>query len=342
MLSVDPVNDFTAVTLPRILAKNPLRGRDFLAIDDFTGEELQLILAAAMRLKGRRKNTPTRQDEYRHALDGGHIAMLFQKPSLRTRTTFQIAIEELGGSAVYLSPQEVGLGERESVPDVARNLERWVNAIVARVNRHEDLQTLAYYASAPVINALSDVEHPAQALADLLTIYEKKGSLNGQRIAYVGDGNNVALSLMLAAGKLGVPMSVAMPLGYRPKPETEKKVDELFRSGQTPLLVTDDPKRAVAGATVVYTDTWISMGQEEESEKRREAFAHYQVNRELMGLAAPDAIFMHCLPAHRGEEVTDEVMDSPQSAIFDQSENRLHVHKAILLLTLHVAGPIAP
>ncbi|MBW3625105.1 MAG: ornithine carbamoyltransferase, partial [Armatimonadetes bacterium] len=263
------------------------------------------------------------------------------KPSLRTRVTFQIAIEELGGSAIYLGPQEVGLGERESVPDIARNLERWVDGIVARVNRHEDLRTLADHASIPVINALSEREHPGQILADFLTIYERRRSLQNVKIAYVGDGNNVAVSLMLMAAKLGVPMSVAIPLGYRPDPATEKRIDDLFRVAGVPFVVTNDPKIAVAGADIVYTDTWTSMGQEEEAAQRREAFQGYQVNDDLMSHAAPDALFMHCLPAHRGEEVSDEVMASPRSAIFDQAENRLHVHKAILLLALQSVGPVS-
>ena len=341
MATVDPVNDTTAVTLPHILAKNPLRGRDFLSIDDFTGEELLLIVSAAQRLKGRRRTTLARDDEYRHALDGKHVALLFQKPSLRTRATFQIAIEELGGSAVFLGPQEVGLGARESVPDVARNLERWVEGIVARVVAHADLQTLAEYASIPVINALSDREHPCQVLADLLTLYDRKGTIQGLNLAYVGDGNNVATSLMLAAAKLGIPMAVAMPTAYRPSDEFEKRIDDLFHTTGTPFVVTNDPKRAVEGADVVYTDTWVSMGQEEEAEKRRGDFAGFQVNDDLMKLAKPDALFMHCLPAHRGEEVTDAVMDSPRSAIFDQAENRLHAHKAVLLLALQSVGPVS-
>ena len=341
MLTVDPVNDTTAVTLPRILAKNPLRGSDFLSVDDLDGEQLRLVLAAAERLKGRRRTTLVRDDEYRQALSGKHVALLFQKPSLRTRVTFQIAIEELGGSAIYLGPEEVGLNTRESIPDVARNLERWVDAIVARVFSHQDLQTLADTAYIPVINALSDREHPCQALADFLTLYERKKSLQHLKIAYVGDGNNVATSLMLLAAKLGVSMSVAIPNDYRPNVETETRIDELFKATGTPLLVTNDPKRAVEGADMVYTDTWTSMGQEEEADQRAEVFRTFQVNADLMKLAATDAVFMHCLPAHRGDEVTDEVIDSPQSVVFDQAENRLHVHKALLLLALQSAGPVS-
>ncbi len=340
MLKVDPVNDTTAVTLPRILTRNPLRGKSFLSIDAFSGEELQLILAAAKRLKGRRKTLQTGGDEYRAALNGKHIALLFQKPSLRTRVTFQVAIEELGGTAIYLGPQEVDMGVRESVPDVARNLERWVDAIVARVFRHDDLLTLAQYGSIPVINALSDGEHPCQALADFLTLYDKHGSVQGLKLAYVGDGNNVAVSLMLMAAKLGVGMSVAMPEGYRPKPEVQKRLDDLFRIAGVPFTVSDDPQRAVEGADAVYTDTWVSMGEEDEAAKKRPAFTGYQVTPELMARANPGALFMHCLPAHRGEEVTDSVMDSPHSVVFDQAENRLHVQKAVLLLALQSLGPI--
>jgi ornithine carbamoyltransferase len=341
MVTVDPINDTTALTLPRILARNPLRGEDFLSIDDFTGEQLMMILAAADRLKSRRRTTQAREDEFRTALAGKHVALLFEKPSLRTKVTFQVAIEELGGSAVYLSPQEVGLGVRESVPDVARNLERWVDAIVARVNRHEDLLTLAAHASIPVVNALSDVEHPVQALADFMTIHERKKTFQDVKIAYVGDGNNVAVSLMLLAAKLGVSMAVAMPKDYRPTRETEQRIDDLFRTAGVAFQVMSDPLKAVKGADAVYTDTWVSMGQEAEAGKRREAFAGYQVNDDLMSAAGPNALFMHCLPAHRGEEVTDEVMDSPRSVIFDQAENRLHVHKAILLLALQSLGPVS-
>ena len=273
-------------------------------------------------------------DRYKTALSGRHLAMIFEKPSLRTRVTFEVGITSLGGSAVYLDHAETHLGDRESIPDVGRCLSRWVHGIVARVFSQQGLETLAAHATVPVINALSDVYHPCQTLCDFFTLEEKFGSARGLKFAYVGDGNNVCHSLLVAGARVGVHVRVATPAGYEPDAEivaaarrdaaaTEGSI-ELFRS----------PEEAVSGAQAVYTDVWASMGQESETDARAKIFAPYQVNAKLMSQAAPDALFLHCLPAHRGSEVTDEVMESPRSIVFDEAENRLHVQKAILLTLL--------
>jgi ornithine carbamoyltransferase len=263
-------------------------------------------------------------------LSGKTLAIMFEKPSLRTRVSFELAMRQLGGQTIYLSPAEVGLGQRESVSDVARVLSRYIDAIAARTFSHQTLQNLANYSGVPVINALSDWEHPCQALADLLTIYEKKGELKGLTLAFVGDGNNVARSLMLAASLTGMNFRIATPPGYA----IEDNVFNLAQSNAIgsggEILRTGEPRLAVTGADVVYTDVWASMGQEAEAEARRRAFTGYQVNSELLSLAKEDAIFMHDLPAHRGEEATDEVIDGSRSVVFDQAENRLHMQKALL------------
>jgi ornithine carbamoyltransferase len=256
--------------------------------------------------------------------------MLFEKPSLRTRVTFEVGMSQLGGHALYLGSQEVGLGKREAVADVARNLTRWVDAVMARVFRHESLIELAKHASIPVINALSDFEHPCQALGDFMTLHEYKQRLARLTLAWVGDGNNVAHSLLRGAARLGVRMRVATPPGYEPHPAV---VAAARRDGGS-IELTHDPGEAVAGADAVYTDVWTSMGQEAEAEARQKVFRSYQVNARLMKRAGPRALFMHCLPAHRGQEVTDEVIDGPRSIVFDQAENRLHIQKAILLALL--------
>lgn len=258
------------------------------------------------------------------------VALLFEKPSLRTRVSFEVAMRQLGGQVIYLSPAEVGLGKRESVPDVARVLGRYVDAIVARTFSHQTLESLAEYAGVPVINALSDLEHPCQAMADLLTIYEKKGELEGLTLAYVGDGFNVAQSLLLAAALTGINFRIASPKGHEVKEEILNLAKDYAVDSGTELLFTAEPRLAVSGADIVYTDTWVNMGQEAEAEARRRAFAGYQVNKELLSLAKEDAIVMHCLPAHRGEEVAEGILDGPQSVVFDQAENRMHIQKAIL------------
>lgn len=260
---------------------------------------------------------------------GRTAALVFQKPSLRTRVSFEVAMLQLGGNAVYLSPAEVGLGQREGPVDVSRVLSRYVDAIVARVFLHSDVLALAEYSSVPVINALSDREHPCQVLADLLTIYERRGTLDGLHLAYVGDGNNVAHSLALAAPSLGIDLRFACPDGYEPDPVIMEQAQTNAAAGAIELF--RDPREAVRGADAVYTDSWYSMGQESEAEARAPVFRRYQLNSELLSQAAPGALAMHCLPAHRGQEITDEVMDGAASVVYDQAENRLHVQKALLL-----------
>jgi len=275
-------------------------------------------------------------------LAGKTLALVFEKPSLRTRVSFDVAMRQLGGDCIYLSPAEVGLGTREPVEDVARVLSRYVDCIAARTFAHETVQELARWAEVPVINALSDGEHPCQALADVLTIQEKKGRLAGVSLAFVGDGNNTARSLCLAAAMSGMEFRFASPEGYGLPEATVARARELARGSGGAVTCLRDPEEAVKGADVVYTDVWASMGQEEESAARREAFLGYQVDARMMSLAAPEAIFMHDLPAHRGEEVSAEVIEGPQSVVFDQAENRLHAQKAVLALILRLGSGQAP
>jgi len=263
-------------------------------------------------------------------LDRKLLAILFEKPSLRTRVSFEVAMRQLGGHTIYLSPGEVGLGERESVPDVARVLSGYVNAIAARTFSHQTLEILARYSSVPVINALSDLEHPCQALADLFTIYEKKGELNGLTLAFIGDGNNVAHSLMLAASLVGMNFRIASPTDYRVQDRILHLAQDYAMDSGAEIFCTEEPRLAVSGADVVYTDVWASMGQEAEAERRRQIFAGYQVDDELLSLAKEDAILMHPLPAHHGQEVTEGILDSPKSVVFDQAENRMYLQKALL------------
>jgi ornithine carbamoyltransferase len=255
---------------------------------------------------------------------------VFEKPSLRTRVTFEVGMAQLGGASVYLAGQDIGLGTRESIPDVARNLGRWVDVIVARTFAQSTVDELARHAGVPVVNALSDHEHPCQALADLFTLWERGLDLRRIRLAWFGDGNNVCHSLMLVAALLGTEMAIAVPPGYEP----DSRVLETARAWGGRITLTDDVPAAARGADAVYTDVWTSMGQEVERERRLEAFSRYQVNERVMGFAKPDAVVMHCLPAHRGEEITDAVLDGPRSVVLDQSENRLHVQKAVLLRLL--------
>jgi ornithine carbamoyltransferase len=264
-------------------------------------------------------------------LAGKSLAMVFQKPSLRTRVSFEMGMLHLGGSALYLSPQEIQLGQRESVADVARVLSRYVDGIMARVFDHAHIEELAAHASVPVINGLSDYVHPCQGLSDVFTIYEKKGALKGVTLAYLGDGNNVAHSLMFAGAKMGMEIRVATPAGFEPEEEVVSRASELSRETGGKVVLDSDPRSAVSGADVIYTDVWASMGQEDEREARLPLFQPYQVNAELLASARRDAVVMHCLPAHRGEEITDEVVDSPQSIVLDQAENRMHFQKAILV-----------
>lgn len=286
---------------------------------DLTPASLRAVLDLAHEVK----RTPER---FTKTLAGRYLTLLFEKPSLRTRLTFELAIKQLGGDAVAsIGP----VGEREPVKDVARNLDRWTNAIVARVFSHTTIEELAKWSKVPVINALSDLYHPCQALADVQTLEERFGKLDGLKLAYIGDGNNVAHSLMLTAGRLGMHVAVAAPENYQPKPRIVSQASTFAK-----ITVTSDPLEAVNGAHAVYTDVWASMGQEKEAAERARIFAPYQVNEELFARARPEAVFMHCLPAKRGLEVTDAVMESPRSAIFDEAENRLHAQKALLMMLL--------
>ena len=297
---------------------------DLLRDLDLTDDELRYLLDLAAAVK----RTP---GDYRQALAGKSIALLFEKPSLRTRLTFELAIKQLGGDALFF---EAPIGVREPLKDVARNLDRWVNGIVARVFRQETIDGLAEWSSAPVINALSDLFHPCQALADMQTIRERFGELQGRKLAFIGDGNNVAHSLMLSALRLGMDFALGCPEGYSPNPDIVAQAEGLAAVSGASLTIVHEPAEAVRGAHAVYTDVWASMGQEQESAIRRRDFRGFQVDDALFAMARPDAVFMHCLPAKRGEEVSDSVMESARSAVFDQAENRLHAQKALLLMMM--------
>jgi ornithine carbamoyltransferase len=301
--------------------------KDFISIHDLSLYEFHEILDKAVKMKAD-------PEHYHKALKRKVLAMIFQKPSLRTRMTFEVGMLELGGHAVYLSPADGQIGVRESFYDVGKNLERWVQGIMLRTFAHQNVIDLAAAVKIPVINALSDLLHPCQAMADFLTLKEKAADLSKLKLAYVGDGNNVCHSLMFAAAKAGSTMAIATPEGYDPDPKITQLAREDGKDTGFDLTLSRDPRLAVAGADAVYTDTWTSMGQEAEKEVRQRIFSPYQVNSGLMALAGKGAFFMHCLPAHRGYEVTDEVMDAPTSLIFDQAENRLHVQKAIMVLLM--------
>ena len=304
---------------------SPLSGRDCLTLAEFTPEEIGLILDEAAKMKGlQRARIPYRP------LRGRTLAMVFQKPSNRTRVSFEVGMYQLGGHALHLLPQEIQMGKRETPSDTGRVLARYIDAIMVRTFDHEEVEELANAAEVPVINGLTDQHHPCQALADLLTVREEFGRLEGVRISYIGDGNNVAHSLAIGCALTGASLTIAHPEGHTPHPGVIKLAGS---SGVAPTL-TEDPREAASGARAVYTDVWASMGQEDEAEERKERFAPYRVNEELMSLAERDAIFLHCLPAHRGEEVTAEVIDGPRSRVLDQAENRLHAQKALLYLLL--------
>lgn len=306
--------------------------KDFLAISDSSSEEIQDLLDLAVRLK----------KEYRSGgnqpiLQGKTMAMIFQKPSLRTRVSFDMAMRHLGGDALYLSPAEIGLGKRESIADIARVLSGYVEILMARVFDHQHVLDLGRWSSIPVINGLSDYNHPCQGMADALTIYEEFGALKGLNVTYVGDGNNVAVSLLHVCAKLGANFTIAAPEGYKMIPKALEIGAEIARSSGSRIAVTTDPWEAVKGAHVIYTDTWTSMGQEEEAARREQVFPPYQVNERLLAAADPKAIVMHCLPAHRGQEITDEVADGTHSRLFPQAHNRLHAQKAIVARLLGAA-----
>jgi ornithine carbamoyltransferase len=304
---------------------SPLSGRDCLTLAEFSPGEISLILDEALRIKTLQKS----RIPYR-PLRGRTLAMVFQKPSNRTRVSFEVGMYQLGGHALHLSPEEIQIGKRETPSDTGHVLARYIDAIMVRTFDHGDLEELAGAADVPVVNGLSDAHHPCQALADLMTVCEEFGTLEGTKIAYVGDGNNVAHSLAIACSLTGTELTIAHPEGHGPEEEIVRMTSSL---GAAPHL-TEDPGEAVGGASVVYTDVWASMGQETEAEQRKETFAPYQVDEALMETAAEDAIFLHCLPAHRGEEVTAGVIDGPRSRVFDQAENRLHAQKALLYLLM--------
>lgn len=300
--------------------------KDFIAIADYSAEDLKRMLDLAVKLKKEyfeKGNEPI--------LKGKVLALLFSKPSLRTRISFDMGMRHLGGDALFISPDEIGLGKREAISDVARVLSGYVSGIMARVFAHEHVLELAKWASIPVINGLSDYNHPCQALADVMTIYEKFGHMDGLKVAFIGDGNNVATSLLHACAKLGMNFTIASPEGYDLSDKVLADAREMAKVSGISIKTLRDPKEAVSGVDVIYTDTWTSMGQEAETEKRKAVFPPYQVNNALLKLASPNAIVMHCLPAHRGQEITDEVADGPQSALFPQAHNRLHAQKAILV-----------
>jgi len=299
--------------------------RHFLSLKDWSRDEIELLFEQAAAIKAN-------PEGYQTALAGQALAMIFQKPSTRTRVSFEVGMYQLGGRALFLGKDDIQLDRGETIADTARVLSRYVQGIMARVFAHEDVLDLARHGSVPVINGLSDLLHPCQALADYFTLRERRGGLLGLKMAYVGDGNNVAHELMFGAVKLGMQCSIGCPRGYEPNPLIFKSaVREAQKTGSPLPEVTQDPFEAVAGADVIYTDVWTSMGQEAEAQARLAAFQGFQVTEAMMSAASPDVIFMHCLPAHRGEEVAAEVIDGPQSAVFDEAENRLHVQKAILV-----------
>lgn len=304
--------------------------RDYLSVDDLEPAEILHLLDLAERLKADR-------DLHRDALRHRTVALIFEKASTRTRVSFEVAVDQLGGRPTTLSATDLQLGRGETIEDTGRVLSRYVDAIVLRTFEQERLEALAGAATVPVINALSDFEHPCQALADLLTIQERSGPLAGRVLAYVGDGNNVAHSLLLAGAKTGMTVRVAAPTGFEPIPQIVQRASEIAEETGGSVEVLADPQSAVKGARVLYTDAWASMGQEEESEERSLVFRPYQVNGALVDTAEPDAIVLHCLPAHRGLEITDEVIDGPHSAVWDQAENRLHAQKALLLMLFGAA-----
>jgi ornithine carbamoyltransferase len=303
--------------------------RDFITLHDWSAAEIAALLTEAAALKAKRKARVPHP-----LLSGKTLALIFEKPSLRTRVTFEAGMTQLGGHAIYLAPKDIRLGERETVADGARNLSRWVDGIVARTFRHQMVVELAEHASVPVINGLTDLLHPCQILAALLTIHEKRGDLTGCRVAFIGDGNNVANSWCTGAAKTGVHLTIACPRGYEPDPSILHQAREDAKGTGARIQIVHDPTAAARGADVLYTDVWSSMGQEEERAKRLKAFQPFQVNRALVELARPDVLVMHCLPAHRGEEITDEVIEGPHSVVFEEAENRLHAQKALLVTLL--------
>lgn len=294
--------------------------RNFLTLRDLSSEEINMLLKRAVQMK-------SGIDAGKCPLIGKSIGLLFEKASTRTRVSFEVGIYQLGAHPIYLNPNEIQLGRGETIPDTAKALSRYLDAIVIRTYGHNQLAEFALHSSKPVINGLSDLHHPCQALGDLLTILEKKGRLQDIRVAYIGDGNNVANSLVEAVSLMGMNLAIACPEGHEPDSEV---LERSRAAAKGEIIILRDPKEAAGRADVVYTDVWVSMGQEKESEKKKKIFKNYQINSKILSCAKKDAVVLHCLPAHRGEEITDEIMDGPQSAIFDQAENRLHAQKALL------------
>lgn len=306
-----------------------LKGKDFLTLADYSKEEIEYLLHLAVELKEKQRN-----GERYTPLSGKTLAMIFEKPSTRTRVSFEVGMVQLGGHALHLSSRDLQIGRGETIADTARVLSEYVDAIMIRTFEHEKVEELAQYATIPVINGLTDDDHPCQALADLLTIYEVKGKLQELKLAYIGDGNNMAHALMLAAAKVGMHCAIASPKGYEPKETIVKEAKHIASESGATVVVTNDPYEAIADADVVYTDVWASMGQEAEANERMHIFAPFQVNEALVQQAKQDFIFLHCLPAHRGEEVTEGVIDGAHSYIFQQAGNRLHAQKALLVSLL--------
>jgi len=306
-----------------------LHGRDFLCLRDLTEAELELVFRVTEDLKARQ-----RAGQPHPWLAGKSLGMIFQKASTRTRVSFEVGMYQLGGQPLFLSSRDLQLGRGETIADTARVLSRYLDGIMIRTYAQEEVEELARHATIPVINGLTDLLHPCQALADLFTIREKRGKLAGLKLAYVGDGNNVAHSLLIGGAKVGLEVWIASPAGYAPKDEIVAEAEALAAQTGAKITITQDPKAAAAGADVLYTDVWASMGQEAEAEERRRIFAPYQLNEDLVALAKENVLVMHCLPAHRGEEITDEVIDGPHSVVWDQAENRLHTQKALLLLLM--------
>jgi len=321
---------FTTQSLPQP-APAIVPGRDLVSIRDLSPIEVESLFHLAAMMKAR-------TDDFRQTLAGKHIAMFFEKPSLRTRLTFEAGICGLGGSVSFVDQRHERLDARETLADIAHNLERWVSAIVLRTFAHETVEGMAEHACVPVVNALSEVEHPCQALADYFTLYERYGNLKKICLAYVGDGNNVMHSLLLTAALLGSKIRIATPAGYGPNPQILADARDIAKQTGAKIDLLTDPHKAVRGADAVYTDAWVSMGHEGETEERNRIFPPYQVNDDLMAGAAANGVFMHCLPAHRNEEVTDAVIDSPRSVVFEQAENRMHIQKAILAMLIGGSG----
>ncbi|MBI5872539.1 MAG: ornithine carbamoyltransferase [Candidatus Omnitrophica bacterium] len=300
----------------------PVKKRDFISISDFSVEEIQGVFAKTEELK---------KNKFQDAFKNKAVGLIFQKPSLRTRVSFQVGVWQLGGQCMSLSPAEVNIGVRESIKDAAKTLSRYLDLIVARVFKHREVEELGQHALVPVINGLSDLFHPCQALADIFTVKEKRGNVRGLTLSYLGDGNNVCNSLLQITAMLGMNMKVACPKGYTPNKDILGFAQAQGKKSGASIVVTPDPREAAHDADVLYTDVWASMGQEREAARRAKIFKKYQINKEILGFAKKNVLVMHCLPAHRGMEITDDVMDSPNSVVFDEAENRLHVQKAIML-----------